>query len=102
MPDFPLVEYIDPDLEVLIDRFFELSRVDLEMMRDAIGEGNFDTLVRLGHTVKGTGQGYGFTGMGEIGSAIEKAALGRDLNAAISSVDRMDHYLDNVEVKFSK
>ena len=100
MPDFPLVEYIDSGLEDLLGRFFELSRMDLDTMRAAVDKKDFDTLIRLGHTVKGTGYGYGFTGMGELGGAIEQAALGRDLEALNSHMDRMDHYLSIVRIEF--
>ena len=100
MPDYPLVEHIDIGLEDLLDRFFELSRMDLNTIRAAVDEGDFDTLARLGHTVRGTGHGYGFTGMGTIGAAIEQAARGRDLEAILGHVDRMDHYLSNVRIEF--
>lgn len=101
MPELPvIVEHIDSGLEELLDRFFELSRVDLDQMQAAVDNGDFETLVRLGHTAKGTGHGYGFHGMGDIGGAIEQAALGRDLEAVNSHVDRMRHYLENVQIKF--
>lgn len=100
MSDFPIVEYIDPGLEDLLGRFFELSRMDLDTMRAAADKRDFDTLVRLGHTVRGTGHGYGFTGMGELGGAIEQAALGRDLEALNSHMDRMDQYLSTVRIEF--
>lgn len=100
MSDYPIVEYIDAGLKGLLDRFFELSRTDLDTMRAAADKGDFDTLVRLGHTVRGTGHGYGFTGMGTIGEAIEQAALGRDLEALLGHVDRMDRYLSSVRIEF--
>ena len=102
MLEYPIVEHIDPGLEQLLDRFFELSRTDLDMLRAAVNDLDFETLIRLGHTAKGTGHGYGFLGMGDIGGAIEQAALGRDLDAVIGHVDRMDHYLENVQIKFIK
>jgi len=100
MADFPIIEYIDPGLEDLLGRFFELSRMDLDTMRAAADKRDFDTLVRLGHTVKGTGHGYGFTGMGELGGAIEQAALDKDLEALSRHMDRMDHYLSTVRIEF--
>lgn len=100
MPDFPIVEHIDPDLKGLLERFFELSQGDLQQMRDAVEERDFDTLVRLGHTARGTGHGYGFTGMGQIGTAIEEAALGRDMESASAQVELMRRYLETVRVEF--
>ncbi len=100
MSELPVVEYIDAGLADLLDRFFELSRSDLQTMREAVGERDFETLTRLGHTVRGTGHGYGFSGMGEIGHAIEQAAQGRDVDALNTHMDRMDRYLSTVRVEF--
>lgn len=100
MPELPVVEIINPDLEALLERFFELSLTDLQKMQDALNAQDFDTLVRLGHTAKGTGHGYGFTGMGNIGTAIEAAALGRDIQGVSDQVGRMKRYLETVKVEF--
>ncbi|XXJ20132.1 Hpt domain-containing protein [Desulfovibrio caledoniensis] len=100
MPEYPEVERIPSDLEELLDRFFDVSRQDLEQMRNALHAGDFDTLVRLGHTARGTGSGYGFKGMGMIGHEIELAAKQRDPEALERHMDTLAHYLDTVRVEF--
>lgn len=99
MPEFPVIERIPSDLEELLDRFFDVSRQDLEQMRVALKDGDFESLVRLGHTAKGTGSGYGFKGMGRIGHGIEQAALNRDPVAIQEHVDTLARYLDTVQVE---
>jgi|GEM_PF-887626 len=99
MPKSPEVERIPSDLEALLDRFFDVSRQDLEQMRNALRARDFETLVRLGHTARGTGSGYGFKGMGRIGHEIEQAALKRDSDALKTHVDTLGHYLDTVQVE---
>ncbi|EGB14008.1 Hpt domain protein [Pseudodesulfovibrio mercurii] len=100
MPEYPEVERIPPDLEQLLDRFFAVSRQDLEQMRDALNVRDFETLVRLGHTTRGTGSGYGFKGMGRIGHDIELAAQQRDPGALERHMNTLAHYLDTVQVEF--
>jgi len=95
-----IIELIDPDLEELMDKFFVNSKQDLANMQDALADADFETLSRLGHTAKGTGYGYGFRGMGDIGRDLESAAKGRDRNACTEQVVRVEHYLDHVEVRF--
>jgi HPt (histidine-containing phosphotransfer) domain-containing protein len=100
MPEYPEVERIPLDLEELLDRFFAVSRQDLERMRNALHLQDFKTLVRLGHTARGTGSGYGFKGMGMIGHEIEVAAQKRDSEALEKHMDTLAHYLDTVQVEF--
>lgn len=102
MADTPIIERIDPDLEELMERFFTSSKKDLEAMQSALDMKDFETLTRLGHTAKGTGYGYGFRGMGDIGLALEDASKASDAGAAQAQVDRMAYYLDNVKVEFGE
>lgn len=100
MPKYPVIERINPDLKELLDRFFEVSRRDLEEMLGAIDVRDFEALARLGHTAKGTGSGYGFKGMGHIGRGIETAANARNLDDVREQVDHLARYLDIVTVEF--
>ncbi|MUM76942.1 Hpt domain-containing protein [Pseudodesulfovibrio sp. F-1] len=100
MTEPPIIERIDADLEELMERFFASSRREVEAMRAALAAQDFVTLARLGHTAKGTGYGYGFRGMGDIGLALESAALADDHTGAASQVERLAHYLASVRVEF--
>ena len=71
-------------------------------MQDAFDVQDFDTLDRLGHTVKGTSYGYGFKGMGDIAHAIQMAARARDLDAGRDHIARLYLYLDEVQVELAE
>jgi HPt (histidine-containing phosphotransfer) domain-containing protein len=101
MIDTPTTEYISPDLEELMERFFASSRKDLDLMRIALDAEDYPTLVRMGHTAKGTGYGYGFRGMGDIGLELEAAAVQRQSSQCRALVERLARYLDTVQVKFT-
>ncbi len=101
MSDYPTIEYIDSDLGELLDRFFEASRQDVEAMWQAIAIEDFRELLRLGHTARGTGSGYGFKGMGIIGRGIEEAANAQDTTRAQEQVKALARYLDTVKVEFN-
>lgn len=102
MADKPVVERIDPDLEVLMDRFFVNSKDDVQAMLSALETGDFATLTRLGHTAKGTGYGYGFRGMGDLGLAIENAAKGSDAELCRAEISRLAEYLNTVQVEYGE
>lgn len=97
----PIVERIDPALEELMDRFFANSSKDLEEMQAVLAAGDFETLARLGHTAKGTGYGYGFRGMGDIGQELECAAKIENSDECAAQIERMGYYLANVKVEFN-
>ncbi len=100
MDETPIIELIDPELEELMERFFNSSKADLADMQSALDLGDYDTLTRLGHTAKGTGYGYGFRGMGQIGQELEQAAKAGDKTGSQALVNRMGYYLANVKVEF--
>ena len=102
MADSPFIERIDPGLEELMERFFSSSKEDLEKMQSALDARDFKTLIRLGHTAKGTGYGYGFRGMGNIGMELEDAAKGQSEAEIRTQIERMAYYLDNVKVEFGE
>lgn len=83
-----------------MERFFTGSKDDADKMQAALEGKDFDVLKRLGHTAKGTGHGYGFSGMGQIGLALEGAAKAEDCEECQAQIDRMRHYLDTVKVEF--
>lgn len=100
MPDFPIIERIPADLAALLERFFDVARQDVQQMRAALDNRDFDELVRLGHTIRGTGSGYGFKAMGPMGHSIELAAQARDPEGVLRNVDILHRYLDTVQVEF--
>lgn len=100
MSDEKIVVKIDPDLEELIPGFLNNRTADLTTLRDALAVANYQSLQSLGHSLKGVGGGYGFTGMSEIGAAIETAAKQQNLEELKGLVEQYGHYLDSVEVVF--
>ena len=100
MDGAPILEIIASDLEVLMERFIDNSTRDLDAMWSALDSGDLPTLIRLGHTAKGTGYGYGMRGMGDIGLAIEAAAREGAVDRCREEIDRMAHYLANVTIEY--
>ena len=69
---------IDKFIEDLIPGFLNNRRDDIQSLREGVEAGDMPLLERLGHTMKGTGAGYGFDKISEIGEAIEGAARQSD------------------------
>ena len=93
-----IVVRIDPLLADLIPGFLQNRRQDLLTMRAALDDGDFKTVGRLGHGMHGSGGGYGFQAISDIGMALEMAAKNSDTAASQEWLDELSRYLDRVEV----
>jgi signal transduction histidine kinase/DNA-binding response OmpR family regulator len=101
-PTPELIVKVDPDMEDVVPGYLEKRRKEVQTYRQALADGDFEALRMLGHKMKGTGSGYGFPVLTEIGSAIEEAALRKDHDSIAADVDRLAGYVDNVKLDYSK
>ena len=91
---------VDEDLEDLIPGFLENRQEDIRYIRESLGKGDYDTIGRLGHSMKGCGGGYGFDMITDIGASIETAAKGQDSDQIQKWLAELEYLLGNVEVVF--
>lgn len=91
---------VRPDDEIvrLVPAFLAHRRSDVVALTAALAALDFDTVRALGHTIKETGRGYGFDGITEIGSAIERAAHHEDRDAVHTRITHLSDYLHRVQV----
>jgi signal transduction histidine kinase/CheY-like chemotaxis protein len=93
---------VEQGMEDVVPSYLEKRRKDVETYRQALGSSDFDTLRMLGHKMKGTGTGYGFPVLTEIGDAIERAALKKDTAGATAAVDRLAGYVEKVKLQYAQ
>lgn len=101
MSDEKIVVQVDPDLEELIPGFLENRRLDVEKLRVALNDNDFDNLRSIGHSVKGVGGGYGFDLMSELGADIEAAAKENNTDALRDKIGQLDSYLQRIEIEYA-
>jgi CheY-like chemotaxis protein len=94
--------HVEQGMEDVVPAYLEKRRKDIETYRLAIGSSDFDLLRMLGHKMKGTGTGYGFPVLTEIGDAIERAALKKDTAGATAAVDRLAGYVEKVKLQYAQ
>ena len=70
------------------------------MCSSDLAAGDFESLRLGGHSLKGSGGGYGFTQLTTIGAAIEVAAKARDAAAIAPLLAEYADYMRRVEVTF--
>ncbi|MDH3412517.1 MAG: Hpt domain-containing protein [Gammaproteobacteria bacterium] len=91
---------VDKDLEDLIPGFMQRRRGDVESLKASLSAGEMDKIRVTGHSMKGTGGGYGFDDLSTIGAELEKAAVAGDSEEISALVNRLEQYLDKVVIEF--
>ena len=94
------VAHVDAELQGLIPGYLENRRRDIQSLREALEQGDYETARLLGHRMKGTGGGYGFHAITDIGRSLEQAADTRDPARIRALVDELSTYLERVEVVY--
>jgi histidine phosphotransfer protein HptB len=73
-------------------------REDVRAILAALEKLDYEMIGELGHKMCGTGGGYGFPRITEIGASIHQAAKERNSSAIRSQVAELSGYLRQVEV----
>lgn len=88
---------IDPILEPLIPKFLDNRQQDILDLKVAISASDFEAIKIIGHNLRGSGKGYGFAPITELGTILEEAVQAQDIATIESTVNELANYLDNVE-----
>lgn len=88
----------DPDLLDLTQDFVVHKRDDVKTILSTLERRDYETVGRLGHTLKGEGGSFGMDPITQIGSAMEQAAKQKDEAAVRKLVQSLSDYLGRVEV----
>jgi HPt (histidine-containing phosphotransfer) domain-containing protein len=91
---------VDKDLEDLIPGFLANRRRDIEKVEAQLANGDFDGIRIVGHSMKGSGGGYGFPFITEIGAGLERAAIARDADIIRDAISQLRRYLAQVEIVY--
>ena len=92
---------LEKDLEPIVTRFLGRKRAEIPRLRTALQGQDFEEIRRLGHDLKGAGEGFGFPDLTAVGAHLERSARSRDGGAINEQIDAMERYLASIEVRYS-
>ncbi len=93
-----IIVHVDEAFKEFVPRFFEVTSEDIQTMGKALNDGDFETLQRLGHGMKGSGVSFGFDTMTDLGRSIEEAAKARNGDETRNHLANLIDYIEKVEV----
>jgi HPt (histidine-containing phosphotransfer) domain-containing protein len=88
-------------MEDVVPVYLNKRRAEIAIYRKALAANNFEAIRNLGHKLKGTGAGYGFPTLTDLGDALESAAKREDAEAIRLGIDELNRYLENVQLEYS-
>jgi PAS domain S-box-containing protein len=91
---------VDSSLRALVSGFLENRRRDIDAITAALEQADYENVRILGHNMKGSGSGYGFDRITEIGASLEQAAKQRVPDEIRARAAELVRYLDGLEVEY--
>jgi len=95
-----IVVIVDEDLQDLIPGYLENRLKDIAAIRAALAQGDYEAIRSIGHKLKGSGGGYGFDQITEIGRLMEEAAKIDHGEEILRQTEALTSYLKRVEVVY--
>ena len=93
-----IVVRVDEDLIGLIPHYLANRLKDVDTVSRALGDEDYESISWVGHTMKGSGGGFGFDQISDIGSGLEEAAMVQDAALVRQWLDELQDFLNRVHV----
>lgn len=94
------VVIVDEDLQDLIPGYLENRLKDIAAIQECLVQGDYGAIRFIGHKMKGSGGGYGFDEITDIGRSIEEAARSEHREEIIRQTGALKTYLESLEVVY--
>ncbi len=98
--DRKIIVRIDKELEDLIPGYIENRYKDIRTIENLLEIQGYEDIRIIGHSMKGSGGGYGFERITEIGRSIEQAAKENNDEEIRRQVKNLTSYIKEVEIVY--
>src|SRR3984885_2319301 len=92
---------ISEQVMALVPQYLASKEKQIEEARAALASRDFGPIRRFGHNLKGTGRGYGFPPIEEMGKEIEQAAAQADPSRVADQLDALHKFVSESAAAFS-
>ena len=89
-------------MEDVVPGYLEKRRAEVLVYQAALAAGDFETIKKMAHKMKGTGTGYGLPRLTELGGAMEKAALESNGPVVARNLNEFAIYVERVKLEYIK
>lgn len=90
------VARMDPEIAEIVPIFLEQMFQDLASLKEAVDRGDYGTIRILGHSMNGSGGGFGFDVITDLGWSLEQAAVEQNPQKIRQLSGELASYLERV------
>lgn len=98
----PVVVHVDASFEPLVPKFMTNRKREITTMTEAVDKGDFETVRKVAHGMKGVSGSYGFPAMTAAATRLEQAAKVADGESISRDLTALASYLDRVEIVYEE
>ncbi|OGS14341.1 MAG: hypothetical protein A2285_06620 [Elusimicrobia bacterium RIFOXYA12_FULL_57_11] len=91
---------IDKDLQDIVPGYLDNRRRELPELFTFLAGGNLEQLKKAGHRLAGSGGGYGFDRISELGKQLEAQALAGDTAGVAALLEELKDYVENLDIVY--
>ena len=84
---------VSEQVRALVPQYLASKQKQIDEARDCLTARDFGPIRRFGHNLKGTGSGYGFPAIEELGREIERAAAEADIDRIAQQLDALHSFV---------
>jgi HPt (histidine-containing phosphotransfer) domain-containing protein len=95
-----IIVHINPGLKELIPEYIENRYEDIKSITNALKNSDYTIIQILGHGMRGSGAGYGFNTISDIGRALEQAAKNKNSEEIKKRLSELKIFLERVEIVY--
>ena len=96
----PSVAHVDASFAPLIPKFMANRKKEITTMAEAVTQGDFETIRKVAHGMKGVSGSYGFPAMTAAAARLEQAAKSADVESINRQLTALASYLDRVQIVY--
>ncbi len=95
-----IVVEIDNTLEDLIPDFLKSIEGYIETLDGSIPVDDYEQMRQTGHSLRGSGSGYGFNFISEVGKNIEQFAIDKNIEGISKWTEKLRKYMGSIKIKY--
>ena len=91
---------IDPELREIVPSFIKNRHKDVLEMPEFLKKSDYKAIERVGHGMKGSGSGFGFDVISNIGARLEKASKEKNADDISNCIGELSRYMEHLEISY--